>query len=49
LSLKNGYYLYDISDPTRGTRTFFKISVNREVEFENLSLWHNLNKIDNLE
>jgi hypothetical protein len=49
LSLKNGYYLYDISDPTRGTRTFFKISVNKEEEFESLVLWHNLNKIDDSE
>ena len=46
LSLKNGYYLYDISDPTRGTRTFFKISINREEEFETLNLWHNFNRIE---
>ena len=49
LSFQNGYYLYDISDPTRGTRTFFKISINREEEFENMNLWHNFNKIDGLE
>lgn len=49
LALKNGYYLYDISDPTRGSRTFFKISIQREEEFEALSLWHNFNKLDNFE
>ena len=49
LSLKNGFYLYDISDPTRGTRTFFKISVNREEEFESLNLWHNFNRIEGID
>lgn len=49
LCLKNGYFLYDISDPTRGTRTFFKISVNREEEFESMSLWHNFNQIEGVE
>jgi len=46
LALSNGYYLYDISDPSRGSRTFFKISIQREEEFENLSLWHNFNHIE---
>lgn len=41
----NGYYLYDISDPTRGTRTFFKISIEKEIEFEEYDLWHKFNKI----
>lgn len=45
LCYDNGYYLYDISDPTRGTRTFFKISVNKELDFEEMNLWHNFNTI----
>ena len=44
LCYDNGYYLYDISDPTKGNKTFMKISVERRMDFEEMALWHNFNK-----
>ena len=44
LCYDNGYYLYDVSDPTKGTKTFLKISIDRRLEFEEVDLWHGFNK-----
>ena len=44
LCYNNGYYLYDISNPDKGTKTFLKISMNRIDDFEEMDLWHNFNK-----
>lgn len=44
LCYDNGYYLYDVSDPDKGTKTFLKISIDRKLEFEEANLWHGFNK-----
>ncbi len=38
------YYLYDISDPSKGNKTILKLSVNRVEEYEREDLWHKFNK-----
>lgn len=43
LCYNNGYYLYDISNPEKGTKTFLKISMNRIEAFEEMELWHKFN------
>lgn len=44
LCYDNGYYLYDVSDPQKGTKTFLKISIDRRLDIEEMSIWHNFNK-----
>tara|TARA_A100001015_G_scaffold221287_1_gene248998 strand:+ start:1715 stop:2242 length:528 start_codon:yes stop_codon:yes gene_type:complete len=44
LCREHNYFLYDISDPEKGNKTFFKLSLQREEEFEDKDLWHNFNK-----
>lgn len=44
LCYDNGYYLYDISNPEKGNKTFLKISIDRRMDFEEMDLWHNFNK-----
>ena len=44
LCYDNGYYLYDVSDPQKGTKTFLKISIDRRKDMEEIDLWHNFNK-----
>lgn len=45
LCYEHGYYLYDISNPEKGNKTFLKLSIKREEMFESEELWHNFNKI----
>jgi hypothetical protein len=44
LCREHNYYLYDISDPEKGNKTFFKLSIQMEEEYESMTLWHNFNK-----
>ncbi len=44
LCREHNYYLYDISDPQKGSKTFLKLSVDKIVEYEDQELWHNFNK-----
>ena len=41
---EHDYFLYDISDPTKGNKTLMKLSVNRVDEYEDVDLWHGFNK-----
>jgi hypothetical protein len=40
---EHNYFLYDISDPSKGNKTLMKLSVNRMSEYEEDDLWHNFN------
>ena len=44
LCREHDYFLYDVSDPEKGNKTFLKLSIQREEEFESYDLWHNFNK-----
>jgi hypothetical protein len=44
LCREHNYFLYDISDPAKGNKTFLKLSIQNEEEFEGYDLWHNFNK-----
>ena len=44
LCREHNYFLYDVSDPEKGNKTFLKLSIQREEEFEGYDLWHNFNK-----
>tara|TARA_Y100001980_G_C14542978_1_gene321554 strand:- start:241 stop:768 length:528 start_codon:yes stop_codon:yes gene_type:complete len=44
LCREHNYYLYDVSDPGKGNKTFFKLSIQREDGFENADLWHGFNR-----
>ena len=44
LCKEHNYFLYDISDPQKGSKTFLKLSVDRVSEYEEQDLWHNFNK-----
>jgi len=41
---EHNYYLYDISDPQKGNKTLLKLSVTRVDEYEEVDLWHDLNR-----
>tara|TARA_Y100001972_G_C7575061_1_gene288580 strand:- start:255 stop:821 length:567 start_codon:yes stop_codon:yes gene_type:complete len=43
LCYNNGYYLYDVSNPEKGNKTFVKISIDRREDIESQKLWHNFN------
>ena len=40
----HNYFLYDLSDPEKGNKTFLKISIERVQEVEDYDLWHGFNK-----
>ena len=44
LCREHNYFLYDISDPQKGSKTFLKLSVDQVSEYEDQDLWHNFNK-----
>jgi hypothetical protein len=44
LCREHNYYLYDLSDPEKGSKTFLKISIERVEEFDSKDLWHGFNK-----
>ena len=44
LCREHNYFLYDISDPQKGSKTFLKLSVDQVSEYEEQELWHNFNK-----
>ena len=44
LCREHNYFLYDVSDPGKGNKTFLKLSLQREEGFEDQELWHNFNK-----
>jgi hypothetical protein len=43
LCREHNYFLYDISDPSKGNKTLMKLSVKRVEEYEGVELWHNFN------
>jgi hypothetical protein len=44
LCREHNYFLYDISDPSKGNKTLMKLSVNRIDEYEETDLWHGFHK-----